>query len=296
MTRVHIDGASYEVRIGGDGPPLLMIHGFTGRGSDWSPLLPALQRMVSTITVDLLGHGDSDSPAEPARHAIERQAADLAAVLRRVGAAPAAVMGYSMGARIALRMAIASGGVVARLILESPSAGIADPAERAERRASDEQLARLLDRQGIQAFVTRWEEQPLFASERQLSLAARARLHSERLRCNPDSLAASLRGAGQGSMEALQARLGSVKAPTLIIAGDLDEVGLERAAAVAAGIPGARMHALRGVGHAPHREAPERVAGLIREFIAIAPGDLSDDAPPEPPPPTPLHPIEREPS
>lgn len=297
MTRVHIDGASYEVRIGGEGPPLMLIHGFTGRGSDWAPILPALHRMVTTISVDLLGHGDSDSPSVPARYAVERQAADLAAVLRRLGASPAAVMGYSLGARIALRMGVGSGGVVARLILESPSAGLADPTERAERRASDEQLAVLLEREGIEAFVALWEALPIFAEERGLPAPIRARLHSDRLGCNPDALASTLRGGGQGAMEPLQGRLAAVKAPTLIVAGELDQTGTKRAEEIAEGIRGARLHVMHGVGHAPHREAPDRLAGLIRDFVALSPSDLLDRSLPDtPPPPTPLHPTGKEPS
>jgi 2-succinyl-6-hydroxy-2,4-cyclohexadiene-1-carboxylate synthase len=279
MSHIHVDGASYEVRTGGVGPPLLLIHGFTGRGSDWAPFLPALGKKTTTITVDLLGHGESDSPAEPARHAIERQAADLAAILRRLGAAPAAVVGYSLGARVALRMAVASSGVVARLMLESPSAGIVGPADRAARRDTDEQLARLLDREGIEAFVDRWENLPLFVPERALGDEARARLHAARLRNRPGGLAASLRGAGQGAMEPLHGRLSSVNAPTIVLAGALDEAGSERARGIAAGIPGARLAIMEGVGHAPHREAPDRVASLLLEFIAR---------------PTPLHASERE--
>lgn len=281
MTRIHVDGASYEMRIGGDGPPLLLIHGFTGRGTDWAPFLPALQPTVTTIAVDLLGHGDSDSPAEPSRHAIERQAADLAAILRRLGAAPAAVVGYSLGARVALWMAVGSGGVVARLVLESPSPGIAYAAVRATRRESDEQLARLLESGGIAAFADRWESLPLFASERALPPPVRARLHDERLRNSPDGLAASLRGAGQGAMEPLHGRLRSVKAPTLVVAGALDDAGSDRAQAVAAGIPGARLAIMDGVGHAPHREAPGRFASLLLDFLAL---------------PTQLHASERNPT
>jgi 2-succinyl-6-hydroxy-2,4-cyclohexadiene-1-carboxylate synthase len=281
VTRIHIDGASYQVRIGGGGPPLLLIHGFTGRGSDWVPCLPALQWAVTTIAVDLLGHGDSDSPAEESRHAVERQAADLAAILRRLGAAPAAVVGYSMGARIALRMAVASAGVVARLILESPSAGIADAADRAARRAGDEQLAQLLEREGTATFVERWESLPLFASERALQPAARARLHDARLRNRSDALAASLRGAGQGAMEPLHDRLSRVKIPTLVIAGAIDDAGSDRARTVAAGIPGARLAIMEGVGHAPHREAPGRFTTLLLDFLAL---------------PTPLHASERNPT
>jgi 2-succinyl-6-hydroxy-2,4-cyclohexadiene-1-carboxylate synthase len=271
MTRIHIDGASYEVRTGGAGRPLLLIHGFTGRGSDWAPFLPALQRVAATITVDLLGHGDSDSPEEPARHAIERQAADIAAILRRLGAAPAAVIGYSLGARVALRMAVAQSGVVARMLLESPSAGIEDPLERAMRRAADEQLAQLAERGGIERFVERWENMPVFASELAMPPDRRARLHAARLRNNPQGLAASLRGAGQGSMVSLHGRLRSVVAPTLIVAGELDEAGRQRAEAIEAEITSARLAVVAGAGHAPHRETPEAYKALLYEFVGHAP-------------------------
>ena len=282
MTHIHVDGASYEVRTGGHGPPLLLIHGFTGRGLDWAPFLPALRREMTTITVDLLGHGQSDSPPEPARHAIERQAADLAAVLRRLDAAPADVVGYSLGARVALRMAAASGGVVRRLMLESPSAGIADAKLRAARREADESLARLLDDRGIEAFVERWENLPLFALERRLPPATRARLHAMRLTNVAAGLAASLRGAGQGSMEPLQRRLAGVKAPTLVVAGALDEAGRPRAEAIAAAIPGARLTIVEDVGHAPHREAPDRFATLLRDFVAREPAGRSAARGPRP--------------
>ena len=259
------------MRTGGQGPPLLLIHGFTGRGLDWAPFLPALRRGTTTIAIDLLGHGDSDSPPEPARHAIERQAADLAAILRRLGAAPADVVGYSLGARVALRMAVASAGVVRRLMLESPSAGLADARDRAARREADEELARLLDERGIEAFLERWENLPLFDAERRLPPDIGARLHAMRLTNRPEGLAASLRGAGQGSMEPLQRRLARVKAPTLVVTGALDEVGRPRAEALAAAIPEAWVAIVEGVGHAPHREDPDTFAALLLDFVARRP-------------------------
>lgn len=281
MTRIEIDGVSYAVEVGGDGPSLMLIHGFTGRGSDWAPFLPDLRRDRTAITVDLLGHGDSESPADPARHAIERQAADLAGILRRLGLAPADVVGYSLGARIALRMVVAEPDVVARLFLESPSAGIADQADRSARQAADEQLAQLLDREGIDAFVDRWENLPVFAAERAMPAVERARLHAARLHNQPAGLAASLRGAGQGAMEPLHDRLAGVTAPTLVVAGALDEAGSDRARAVASGIPGARLAILEGIGHAPHREVPDRFAPLLFDLLA---------------PTIPLHATERRPT
>ena len=271
MTRIAADGVHYNVRTDGSGPPLLLIHGFTGRGANWLPLLPELRRVATTITVDLLGHGNSDSPPDPARHAVERQAADIAAILRRLRLSPAAAMGYSMGARVALRLALAAPAVVSRLILESPSAGIADPDVRVARRASDEELARLAERDGIEAFVAHWESLPIFASESALPPETRAHYHADRLRCRPAGLAASLRGAGQGSMESLHGRLEFVTAPTLVIAGELDGVGRARARDIAAAIRGADLAVVEAAGHAPHRERCAEVTRLVLDFLARPP-------------------------
>lgn len=259
------DGVRYAFRRSGAGPAVLLLHGFTGGAADWEPFRSALERGTTPIAVDLLGHGGSEAPGEPARHAVERQATDLAALLRTEHAAPAHVVGYSFGARVALRLAADHPDVVRSLLLESPSAGMPDPDARAARRAAEEELARMLDWEGIEAFVRHWEGLPLFATERDAPPEARARLHAQRLANDPRGLAASLRGAGQGTMAPLHDALPGITAPTTVIAGALDGSGRPRAESVARTIPGARLVVVPSVGHAPHREAPARVA---RELAA----------------------------
>lgn len=266
MTREWVNGVRYEVRVTGDGPPLLLLHGFTGRGAGWGPHLPALGRSFTTIVVDLLGHGRSDAPGDPARHAVERQAADLVVIIERVAVRPADVIGYSFGARVALALALDAPSSVRRLVLESPSAGIADPDERSARLAADEALATVLERNGIAAFVARWESLPLFVSQAALPPAARRRLHEGRLRNRPEGLAGSLRGAGQGAMTPLHDRLAQVRARTLVVTGERDPV-LARSESVAQGIPGARLVVMAGVGHAPHIEAPARFRSVVVPFL-----------------------------
>lgn len=273
MTRLTMpDGTTYRVRTGGEGgprPPVVLLHGFTGRASDWSPFVrPIREAGHRTVVLDLLGHGRSDSPPDPARHAIERQAEDVAAILREVGAAPAFVVGYSMGARIALRLALTEPALVRGLILESPSAGIADPRERTARVAADQTLATRIERDGVEAFVDAWEALAMFAPERRLSAAARARLRRDRLRNRPAGLATSLRGAGQGVMEPLESRLKQIRCPALVIAGTLDTVGVERAIAVARRVPTVRMLILPERGHAPHRETPARFRRILLDQLA----------------------------
>lgn len=290
MSSLVVDGLRYALRTGGDGPPVLLLHGFTGRGSDWARFLPALRRRHRTIAVDLPGHGRSETASDPTRHGLDRMAADLAAFLRALDAVPAAVLGYSMGARVALRLALDHPRVVERLVLESPSAGIADATERARRRARDEALALLVERAGIAAFVDAWQAQPLFASQAALSPSARANLRRRRLANRPAGLAASLRWAGQGTMTPLHDRLGEIGVPTLVIAGGLDPTGLARARAIAAAIPDARLAIIDEAGHTPHLERPSAFRRLIVDFLDRTPGSDASPAPAPSPGPAPAAP------
>jgi len=267
VSGVTVDGLRYEVRVRGHGVPVLLLHGFTGRGSGWAPHATALARHFRVIVVDLPGHGRSGTPTDPTRASVERTADDLAAVLRRIGELPAHVVGYSLGARIAMRLAVARPESVRRLVLESPSPGLATEAERRARRADDEALASRIERDGIEAFVDEWECRPLFASFAGMPASRLKRLHAARLRNDPAGLAVSLRGAGQGSMEPVRNRLSSVQAPTMVIAGGLDPTGGERAQTVAEAIPGARLRTVPDAGHAPHLEAPSIFRSIVLGFL-----------------------------
>ena len=268
MTRVDVNGVCLEVDVAGSGRPALLLHGFTGTNRSWSALLPSLRRTHRTVAPDLLGHGGSDRPPDPKRYDLARQAADLAALLTGLDAVPADVIGYSMGARIALRLVLDHPRLVHRLVLESPSVGIADAAERAHRRTADLALADGIERDGIVAFVDAWEAQELFATQRALPDVTRVRIRRERLGQVPKGLADAVRGAGQGVMEPLHGRLAEITAPTLAISGGLDAVGLKRARLVADGIAGARLEVVPDAGHAPHLEAPGSFARIVGAFLA----------------------------
>ncbi len=246
-------------------PALLLLHGFTGSGSVWAGLTAGLRRKgFRTIAPDLPGHGRAGIPAKSA--SVERAADQLAGLLAHLTASPARVLGYSLGARIALRLAIAHPEAVDRLILESPSAGIADPAEREARRRADEQMADEIERDGLEAFVDRWERNPVFATHAALDDRVAARQREIRLRNTARGLAQSLRAAGQGAMEPLHTRLAEVRAPTLVIVGALDPAR-PRAELVAAGIPGSRLAIVKGAGHTPHLERPVAFRRLVFDFL-----------------------------
>ncbi len=251
----------------GEGPPVLLLHGFTGTAHTWGAQIQALSPRHLVIAPDLLGHGGSEAPPDPARYMLERQADALADLLALLGTVAVTVVGYSMGARLALVLALEHPHLVAGLVLESPSAGIADATARGHRRDADERLAANLERDGVEVFVDDWEAQSLFASQASIPADRRERLHTERLRHDPAGLAASLRGAGQGAMTPLHDRLGEIQVATMVIAGALDPVGSERARVVADGIAGARLEIVPGVGHAPHLEDSGAFGRLIDRFL-----------------------------
>ncbi len=252
-------GRPWAVRERGTGAPLLVLHGFTGSGATWDDFAVPGRRVIAP---DLPGHGGTppDGPS------VEAAADGLAALLRRLDAAPASVLGYSLGARVALRLAITQPTVVARLVLEAPSAGIADPAARAARRASDETRAAALELDGLAAFVAAWEREPVLAGIGALPAPAAARVRAIRLGHEPAGLAASLRASGQGAMEPLHGRLAEIVAPVLVIVGANDPARA-RAETVAAGIAGARLVVVPGAGHAPHLETPGVFRSAVLEFL-----------------------------
>jgi 2-succinyl-6-hydroxy-2,4-cyclohexadiene-1-carboxylate synthase len=249
----------------GSGHPLLLLHGFTGTSAAWDEHGDELAGRFRILVPCLPGHGGTVASA--GTMSVEATADALAALLHERDAAPAHVLGYSLGARVGLRLAVEHPDVVHRLVLESASAGLPTEAERASRRAADETLAARLAADGIEAFVDDWERNPVFASRASLAPDRAARIRAMRLGNDPAGLAASLRAAGQGAMEPLFDRLSSVTAETLVIAGELDTIGRPRAERVAATIPGARLAVVDGAGHAPHDEAPDVFRDLVVAFL-----------------------------
>src|SRR4051794_16562295 len=181
MNTLTINDVQYYVECEGSGPPLLLLHGFTGSSATWTAHIAAWRDRFATIAVDLLGHGQSDAPSGPARYGMEATVADLAALLDRLGVPQAHVLGYSMGGRVALHFAAAYPKRMSALVLESASPGLATLEERIARVAADNELAAFIARASVPAFVDRWESLPLWASQSRLPSTVRAAQRAQRL-------------------------------------------------------------------------------------------------------------------
>ncbi len=256
------------MRTAGDGPPTLLLHGFTGSSATWDPHVARYKRRMNTIAVDLIGHGDSDAPADEARYSIESCVEHLLAVLDHLAMDRVDLLGYSLGGRVALHLAVTAPDRIRSLILESSSPGIADPIERQNRAVADNALADLIETKGTRAFVDRWERLPLFKSQRRLPSAVRAALRAQRLRSNPVGLANSLRGMGAGRLESLWPRLPSIDLPVLLIVGELDAKYCLVAREMMELLPNARLAVFDNVGHAVHLERPAAFDREVLDFLA----------------------------
>ena len=193
----------------------------------------------------------ADGPWSAANHLAQRSAG------RR------AFVGYSMGGRVCLHLAVDRPELVERLVLVGASPGLRDPGERAERRAADEVWASAVVRDGVDVFLRRWLAQPLFAT-----LVPDAADLAARRRHRPEILAAALRNGGVGAQEDLWPRLGELAMPVLAVAGDRDEKFAHVAAAMADAIgPNASAALVPDAGHACHLEQPDAFLAVVGPFL-----------------------------
>ncbi len=235
--------------------PILLLHGFAGTGRMWAPVAAALDHRRAVLAPDLPGHGTA--PDGPVTFG--------ACVEQVLGQAPARFVlgGYSLGGRVALHVALAAPERVTALVLLGATAGLKDPRDRAARRAADDALADDLERDGLEGFAERWTTQPLFAGD---PPAARAAQREDISRQRPAALAAALRGIGTGQMAPLWDRLGELRMPVAVVAGERDAKFRAIAGELVAALAHGRLVVVPGAGHGLPREAPRAVAAVLDDL------------------------------
>jgi len=255
----------------GRGPALMLLHGYTGRGASMAAVARAFEHEFDTIAPDLPGHGRSVSAAA---RGFDACLADLVATLETAGHRRAHWLGYSMGARLALAVALRRPERVASLVLLAGRAGIEDPAERAARRAADEALAARIESIGVESFVDEWLAQPLFATLARLGPDVVAEERRARLENDAQGLAMSLRMLGPAAQPPLFAELLRLDLPVLLVAGELDPRFVDIARDLAGRLPRAEVAIIRDAGHAAHVEQPARFHRVVAEFLHRAAGPV----------------------
>jgi 2-succinyl-6-hydroxy-2,4-cyclohexadiene-1-carboxylate synthase len=236
---------------------LLALHGFTGSPESWDFAQPSAGQLFAPA---LLGHAGADAATEITH--FEGEVARLSAFLPANDTLH--VIGYSLGARLALGIALDYPERVARLTLISGHPGLATEAERSARRAADAAWIALLLARGVPAFVAAWQAQPLWATQTQLPKAAQERKRAERLRHSASGLARSLRVTGLGEMPNYCERLGELRMPVTLLAGALDPKFCALAQGMAERLAQPTLEIVPAAGHDLLLERPEFVTRVIR--------------------------------
>jgi len=256
----------------GQGPALMLLHGYTGSGRSMAGLAHAFGREYETLAPDLPGHGRSVAAACVAGYGFEDCLGDLVAGLECSDHRRAHWLGYSMGARLALGCAVRYPEIVNSLVLVAGRAGIADPDERTARRRADDRLAARIETLGVAAFVDEWLEQPLFATLHRRGPEFIANERRARLANDARGLAASLRALGPGAQPPLFEELPRIRVPVLLVAGALDERFVELARELARLLPQAEVCVIPDAGHPVHVEQPAAFVRVASDFLRRAAG------------------------
>jgi len=221
------------------------------------------------ILPDLPGHGMSGVSSSTAGMVVGATSDAVAEVLGlESGNRKAALLGYSLGGRVALDLACKRQELLSFLILEGASPGIQADDVREGRRAKDDALADEIERRGVEWFVDYWQETQLFATQKDLPRAVFEAIRRDRLSNSAHGLAMSLRGAGTGAMVPLWDKIGDLGIPVLMVVGKKDRNYAEIGGAMRERIPGSAVAEVDGAGHCVHVEKPEEFARLAERFLS----------------------------
>ncbi len=237
------------------------IHGFTSGPSMWEKLaeIPASQCLT------VLGHGPSSVASGE-----ETFASEVARLAELLPEEATHLVGYSLGARLALAIALAQPTRFQELSLIGVTPGLRDPAERQIRREADQAWIDQLRDEGMEPFAKAWQAQSLWDSQAHLPEPLRVLQHRRRLERDPEQLAFALQSLGTGAMTPMWQELGTLHMPVQLIVGDQDLKYTKLAEAMLPHLPQGTVHRIAGTGHNPVLEAPAAISALLAKTASRA--------------------------
>lgn len=252
-------------------PPIVFLHGFLGRGSDWLPI--ARQLPAYGFMPDLPGHGDNTHLPLSTPLTFDTLADGFMRWLDHLKLKAINLVGYSMGGRLALYTAIKFPARINALVLESANPGLAEPQTRRARAKLDDERAQTLRQAGMSAFVDRWYGMELFSSLKQQP-ALFEQTTVARKQNDPRWAAKVIAELSPGRQPSLWERLDDLPMPVLLMAGALDTKYIELTKKMGSLIPGATFKIIPHAGHNIHLEQPDVFTAALQSqlFPADSPG------------------------
>ncbi|XP_043715830.1 protein PHYLLO, chloroplastic isoform X2 [Telopea speciosissima] len=290
---VNCQGFSYSLKVREAGKyihmmqdkVIIFLHGFLGTGEDWIPIMKSLSVTARCISVDLPGHGESqiqncanEEGKVESSVSIEVVADVLHKLIQEITPGRVVLVGYSMGARVALYMALRCSKKIGGAVIISGSPGLKDEAMRKIRTAQDDSKARYLSAHGLQCFLDMWYAGDIWNSLRNhpyFGQIVESRAHHD----DVSALAKALSGLSVGRQPSLWEDLKQCTKPLLFIVGEKDRKFKEIAHQMCQEISnnpgnkdneGKKIHEMIEVsdcGHAVHVESPLSVINSLRKLL-----------------------------
>ena len=250
-------------------PPLLMLHGFMGRGAAFDQLVPFLEDHFYLVMPDLPGHGNSlfnTLPAAARPQNFAQVGEMVLQVMDGLHLESFFLYGYSMGGRVAQQVCLLAPERVSHLFLESAGLGIADASERQTRKAKDDMLlAGILGPADFHRFLVQWHRLPLFCTLTNTSLLSG--LMASKQKNDVSELRQALKIMGTGNHDAFGPALAGLNLPITYLYGEKDKKYAKEAAAAKAMIPGLRLCPFPRGSHNLHIQFPAKVAEVLKATL-----------------------------
>ena len=247
--RAELNGIEIDYEVTGDGPAVLLGHGYGSTRHMWDDQHRALADRWRVISWDMRGHGQTDSPDDPRHYSAALIVADMRALLQHLGVQRAVIGGLSLGGYVSLAFALAHPEMTSALVICDSGPGYRNAEARAAWNQRAHERAANLEAKGLDALARRSREtqQAVHRSAPGLAHAARGMLAQE----------------GSQVIDGL----GGIRVPTLVIVGDQDQPFVAPSEYMAKKIPGARLEVIPGAGHSSNLDQPETFNRVLREFL-----------------------------
>ena len=248
--RAQVNGIAIDYEVTGDGPVVLLGHGYGSTRHMWDEQHRALADRWRVVSWDMRGHGQTDSPDDPARYSAALTVADMRALLQHLDVERAVIGGLSLGGYVSLAFVLAHPEMTRALVICDSGPGYRNAEARAQWNQRAHERAANLEAKGLEALARRSREtqQAVHRSAQGLAHAARGMLAQE----------------GAAIIDSLP----TIRVPTLIILGDRDTPFIAPCEYMAKKIPGARLEVIPGAGHSSNLDQPEIFNRVLREFLA----------------------------
>jgi 2-succinyl-6-hydroxy-2,4-cyclohexadiene-1-carboxylate synthase len=257
----------FHYQSGGNrrGQPLLFLHGFMGDCQEFDPILPYFWDDFYCLVIDLPGHGQTEVTGDDSHYGMEKTAIALIDFLNYLQLSKIGLIGYSMGGRLALYLALHFPEKFSYLILESASPGLQSAIARKKRIEHDEQWIKKLKNENFSDVLSEWYQQNLFNSLRKLPNFPD--LFARRLNNSPEKLPKSLQYLGTGQQISLWEKLRQGSVPLLLLVGGQDHKFVAINQKIAVDYPQAQLQVFSHCGHNLHLEDSHNFALILRQFL-----------------------------